>query len=571
MVELVHTLADHSDDVNACAFSDALLATCSLDKTIRVYSLTDFKQVPFSPLRGHTYGVHCCCFSPDKPILASCSTDGKTTLWCTETGQVLASLEQPSSSPVRVCRFSPNSQYLASGAADGTVVLWNVPLLKFHRSSLVKDGSIVACAFCPSGNIFVTGSSCGDLTAWDENLRCLYSEKAHDLGVTCCDFSSQPFADAGCGFEYFQMASCGQDSTIQLWQISISVARGFEMRRKVTLGGHSAPVLTCAFSWDGKMLVSGSVDKAVIIYKAKTGSILNILTHHTRYVTACALAPHQPLLATGSMDKTVCIWRTGGDLQVGRTQSKTQAGPESWSEDDVRNWLAAEGLTEVQSVFTANNIDGKELINLTKESLLTDLKIESLGLRNKILRQIEAMKKQLKAAHSDVPDEYLCPITWEVMKDPVIASDGYSYERTAIENWISTKRTSPMTNLPLENLLLTPNRTLKMALNRWLETRSCAKSGQMAPHLSFVGSITRALNIHYYAVTDVHGRGGGPLRGDIGAETVCRCGRVGQCAAVALDVTRSMKTLRLSSSESDREDGHFDAGVHSPSTASHLD
>lgn len=56
--------------------------------------------------------------------------------------------------------------------------------------------------------------------------------------------------------------------------------------------------------------------------------------------------------------------------------------------------------------------------------------------------------------------------------------DGYSYERNAIESWISTRRTSPMTNLPLENLLLTPNRTLKMALNRWLETRPDQKDKQ---------------------------------------------------------------------------------------------
>lgn len=51
-------------------------------------------------------------------------------------------------------------------------------------------------------------------------------------------------------------------------------------------------------------------------------------------------------------------------------------------------------------------------------------------------------------------------------------ADGYSYEKEAIENWISNKRrSSPMTNLPLPSLVLTPNRTLKMAIGRWLETQ----------------------------------------------------------------------------------------------------
>lgn len=32
-------------------------------------------------------------------------------------------------------------------------------------------------------------------------------------------------------------------------------------------------------------------------------------------------------------------------------------------------------------------------------------------------------------------DEFLCPITFELMIDPVIASDGHTYERSAIEKW----------------------------------------------------------------------------------------------------------------------------------------
>lgn len=65
------------------------------------------------------------------------------------------------------------------------------PLFLSFRSGSIKDGSLVACAFAPDASFFVTGSSCGDLTVWDETMKCLYNEKAHDLGVTCCDFSSK--------------------------------------------------------------------------------------------------------------------------------------------------------------------------------------------------------------------------------------------------------------------------------------------------------------------------------------------------------------------------------------------
>jgi hypothetical protein len=36
------------------------------------------------------------------------------------------------------------------------------------------------------------------------------------------------------------------------------------------------------------------------------------------------------------------------------------------------------------------------------------------------------------------------------MQDPVIASDGYTYERSAIMNWIKNNNTSPMTGLKIE-------------------------------------------------------------------------------------------------------------------------
>ncbi|XP_025260405.1 WD repeat, SAM and U-box domain-containing protein 1 isoform X4 [Theropithecus gelada] len=381
MVKLIHTLADHGDDVNCCAFSFSLLATCSLDKTIRLYSLHDFTELPHSPLKFHTYAVHCCCFSPSGHILASCSTDGTTVLWNTENGQMLAVMEQPSGSPVRVCQFSPDSRCLTSGAADGTVVLWNTQSYKLYRCGSVKDGSLVACAFSPNGSFFVTGSSCGDLTVWDDKMRCLHSEKAHDLGITCCDFSSQPVSDGEQGLQFFRLASCGQDCQVKIW-------------------------IVC-------------------------------FTH---------------ILARS-------------------TEDQLKQFTEDWSEEDVSTWLCAQDLKDLVGIFKINNIDGKELLNLTKESLADDLKIESLGLRSKVLRKIEELRTKVKSLSSGIPDEFVCPITRELMKDPVIASDGYSYEKEAIENWISKKkRTSPMTNLVLPSAVLTPNRTLKMAINRWLET-----------------------------------------------------------------------------------------------------
>ena len=59
------------------------------------------------------------------------------------------------------------------------------------------------------------------------------------------------------------------------------------------------------------------------------------------------------------------------------------------------------------------------------------------------------------------PREFICPISQEVMEDPVFCSDGHSYERAEIEKWLAMgNRTSPMTNERLESTALIRNFTL---------------------------------------------------------------------------------------------------------------
>ena len=49
----------------------------------------------------------------------------------------------------------------------------------------------------------------------------------------------------------------------------------------------------------------------------------------------------------------------------------------------------------------------------------------------------------------------------EIMRDPVIISDGHSYERRNIEKWLSDKNTSPLTGEALSNKSLIPNHSLR--------------------------------------------------------------------------------------------------------------
>ncbi|PNG62135.1 putative U-box domain-containing protein 53, partial [Tetrabaena socialis] len=73
------------------------------------------------------------------------------------------------------------------------------------------------------------------------------------------------------------------------------------------------------------------------------------------------------------------------------------------------------------------------------------------------------------APEAAAPDPmFLCPITQDIMTDPVMATDGYTYERAAIVEWMARKATSPLTNQPLSaGTALIPNHGLRSAIMEW--------------------------------------------------------------------------------------------------------
>ena len=77
-----------------------------------------------------------------------------------------------------------------------------------------------------------------------------------------------------------------------------------------------------------------------------------------------------------------------------------------------------------------------------------------------------------------MPDEYVCPITTEIMTDPVSTLDGFTYERAAITEWLCTKDTSPKTGATLESKALIPNHSLRSMIRAFNEAGSAQGSAR---------------------------------------------------------------------------------------------
>ncbi|XP_031392769.1 U-box domain-containing protein 32 isoform X1 [Punica granatum] len=139
-------------------------------------------------------------------------------------------------------------------------------------------------------------------------------------------------------------------------------------------------------------------------------------------------------------------------LEMGNFNTVLDVSAGDWPLDEV------EQLARVSArCCESNKLDRPDLVSeiWTVLELMRDLAITS------------ASKLHLEESRQ-APSHFVCPIYQEVMKDPLIAADGHTYEAEAIRGWLdSGHNTSPMTNLKLEHTDLVPNYALLYAIQEW--------------------------------------------------------------------------------------------------------
>ncbi|CBI31426.3 unnamed protein product, partial [Vitis vinifera] len=83
----------------------------------------------------------------------------------------------------------------------------------------------------------------------------------------------------------------------------------------------------------------------------------------------------------------------------------------------------------------------------------------------------EGEKGFIKHRSPVIPDDFRCPISLELMRDPVIVSTGQTYERSCIQKWLDAgHKTCPKTQQTLLHTALTPNYVLKSLIALWCES-----------------------------------------------------------------------------------------------------
>lgn len=82
-----------------------------------------------------------------------------------------------------------------------------------------------------------------------------------------------------------------------------------------------------------------------------------------------------------------------------------------------------------------------------------------------------SMMEQLEN-DDNIPEEFICSISQDIMVDPVMCMDGQTYDRAWIEAWFKDKDTSPNTNEVLESKVLIPNHALRSVISTYAKEKA---------------------------------------------------------------------------------------------------
>jgi serine/threonine protein kinase len=282
--------AGHTDWVLSAAFSPEgqRLLSGSKDKTVRLWDVTTGQET--ARFEGHTDKVWSVLFTPDGRFVVSGSADRSVRLWDINSGRELRRFDARTN---RGVALSPDGRLALTGSlSDGMVRLWELETGRELRRFKGHMSWVLGLAFSPDGRQALSGSADGTLRLWEvdsgREVRRMQGHTDQVLGVAYSPTGRHALSgSADRSVRLWDLKSgrqmrSFQEATDQVWSVAFSPdgglgswegQEGYAWVWQVESGqpvqrfkGHTGKVLCVAFSPDGRQLVTGSVDKTLIVW-----------------------------------------------------------------------------------------------------------------------------------------------------------------------------------------------------------------------------------------------------------------------------------------------------------------
>ena len=348
---------------------------------------------------------------------------------------------------------------------DDLAHVFSLTDFKYLKSLKSHEATVFFACFTHDSSHVVTGDNDGLLFVWNwtkngQKPQSLIDD-AHDLGISCGDCMPE---STDC--QYSLVLTGGNDCLIKVWKVWVKGAKKGSIEHMKTLSGHGSTVMSVKFATSTRVFASTSGDKTLRLWDANSMYCIRVLEGHDRYVGCCAFNLNSKLLVSGSNDRSYNIWKLSGYLMPATyIESDALMRPSSGA---VAEWSYSDAMKVFKKPSSDPpgienpGLEGKRLSNLSYDELVKKLGMSKADAQRLLRSKLTGGQNNIAVDTREIPDEFICPITQDVMVNPVLCSDGFIYEKAAIQEWlISRKKTSPMTNLAIKSTKLEPQSELK--------------------------------------------------------------------------------------------------------------
>ena len=297
----------HTDWVRSVAISPDghLLASCSDDRTVRLWNLETYNNYWFKTLPEWVTNVQ---FTPDGNRMVVSSRDGVIRIFDVRTQTELTALQINQLGYISNFDLSPDGYHVITCTSASTVQIWNCGEQMDTGIDIRIDGAIYGVSLIKDSHRFAAASNRGYLGVWDystgENLFLKIVGNGDNGRVS----SLQTSPDG----RYIAIATRFQ---VRLFDADTGEEVDFD-----NTNGHAGWVRDLCFSHDGQLLASVGEDKRIILWSISEKKVIkHINNSHSEGIYSVCFSQNDSLLVTGSADNTICQWNVSSGEQINQS------------------------------------------------------------------------------------------------------------------------------------------------------------------------------------------------------------------------------------------------------------